>query len=960
MKKTRIMFGALLAVMLSCMLCFAALAAPTVQDASSANSGYSALETVSQTYSGTTEEQATTALDNAMKKAEEGYNVNLTLNSDMVFSSNGVIHLGTDATTEGVVTITGNGTYGITVTSSNTLNFKGNVVFKNIEIDKVNSGAGYYGGGYIMVTEGMGIFGDPTDTVNYGSVITKSTRNERVNLAGRIEVYSGSYVMISGTFRDARFTVTNPTILLGGNAQTEFVFGKSTYTGDVATSLIEGTSTITIQDNARVTHTASPGSYKAKKGMGGDSILNINGGTVNKVMLLGADTYYPGTELSFMNGENRSKYTVNLNGGTVTGAVAVHDTLHNGNNNVVKNYSIRDFDITVNYGATTVSGDIIFGVNVTGALYGIKFDNASLTVNFDGATVTSNMFGGSYISSGDSKGAIVDGITRTFNIDNTTFSGNLIFGSYLGAEKAEHSGTTTINVAKDNTGTVSFASEVFFAGSDMAAANTKHSGNINVNIEASTATKIGLGTTTRYMGCRVNANNAVVSGNVTAVIDSGDNLNWWIPDKTSACVASSYVNSGLTGVVISGGSDITLKNIKVTRGAIGGSVLNSPVKHTQPNGSSNYDTKLTLNNITTYVVQVSATTGNVWDKIETYFCGGDWINHSGVVNTAKSELIIENPRATSNPNIWYIGGSKLNVENAKTAADSRVTVVGTGVVEKLIYGGSYLVAKNTEHSGKSEIAVRGSSTGFTSEAIYGGSYLGASGAKQTGNSSVNIYGGEITNVKVIYGGSNFADYDALANGDSATETFGHLASSSVIFNGGKITNASAIIYGGSNMAYETASIQSGLAVHGVKDKTTSKVSLYDNHTYKSIFAGARLDNCKGFMYGNFENHISNTNTCNGLIAAAELGNAEAKLIGNTLLTFASNGKTYAQVNNACTALVAGIYGNGTMDGDSELRISNQVFIQQFGAYTSATSGVNVITAGCYGTNDLDPTDVTLK
>lgn len=956
--RTRIWLTTIVTVILLIVCCFGISAAPAASDASSANTEYAALETVEQIYSGTTEENAKTALDIALKKAEEGYNVNLTLNSNMVFNTSGTINIGTDVVTDGVVTITGGGEYGITVKDINTLNFKGNVVFKDIKINKIASGAGYYGGGYIMVSEGVGVFGDPLDTANYGNVITSSSRNEKVNLGGNVEVYDGSWIMISGNFRNSQLNIDNPTIILGGNAETELLFGRSTYSGDVAASTITGTTTVTVKDNAKVTNYASPGSYKAKMGMSGDSVFNLNGGTVKSLLLLGADSYYPGSEFTFANGDVRSKYTVNLNGGTVTNGICIHDTLHNGKNTTVKNFSIRDFDVVVNYGGTTVSGDIYFGMNVTGALYGISFDNASVTVNFDGATVPNNVYGGSHIISSDPQSAIVDNITRTFNINNTTFSGELFFGSYLGAERSEHRGTTRVNVSNTNTGKVSFDSSVFFGGSDMVGANTKHTGDINVNIEVSTNTLVGLGTTTRYMGCRVNADNAIVSGTVTAVIDTGDNLDWWIPEKTSASVASSYVGAGLTGVVISGASDITLRNVKVSRSAIGGSILNSPVKHSQPIGNSEYATKLTLDNVTAYAVRLNAS-GDVWDSIETYFCGGDWINHSGVVNTAKSELVIENPRTTTNPNVWYIGGSKLNVENAKSAADSRVHIKGTGTVEKLIYGGSYLVAKNTEHSGNSSVIINNATPSLKSEAIYGGSYLGASGAKQTGSSMVGLYSGVVTAVPVIYGGSNFADYDTVANGDSATETFGHLADSSVIFNGGQYSNAAGVIYGGSNMAYETASIQNGLAVHGIKEETVSSVSIMLGNTFKSVFAGARLDNFKGFMYGNFENHISDTQTCNGLIAAAELGNAEAKLVGNTLLTFAANGRTYAQINNACTAIVAGIYGNGTMDGDSELRIKNQVFIQQFGSYTSAVSGVKVITAGCYGTNDIDSKDVTL-
>ena len=1091
-------------------------------------------------------ENAATVLDNAMKKAEEGYNVTLTLTADMVFnpSSATTYPLGTDKTTDGVVTITSTNGSGIVLTNNTRLHFKGNVAFESVRLEKTYNTVGIYGGSFIMVTEGKGRFGkaDGTGAITNGLVGNYAAETEkrkvRIAVMGTdLEVYSGEYVAVCANFQASGLVIEDADIVFGGTAMTEILAGRAIYSGEGSgkKGAVTGTTKLTIQDSAVVTSSVTAGSYKIKTAYPGDATLIMNGGTVKHIGVLFYDTYYPtvGGNLSYVKeNDTRSLYTVEINGGTVNGNITLGNNRHNGDVSG-RRFNVKGFDVAATIGEATISGSLLGGFEFTGEVGNMTMDEASLVMNFANAAISKDFYGGSKISTTAEDSPVIDNITRTFNIDATTFGASVIFGSYLNAPLSEHRGNITVNVPNTNTGAVAFSGKTFYGGSHLTADGAIHSGDIDINIVCTSNAMITLGQSTRYMGCAVSASNTTVSGNVTAEIDTGTNYDWWIGTKTIPAIASSYVETGLSGVTISGGSDITLKHIKLSRAAYGGSVLNSPVNHTQPvleeSDTDKYKTKLTLVDVCTYVEYS-------WDPVEFQICGGDLINHSGVVNRANSEIVVESLRASSNPNVMFFGGSNLAVANAKNYADSKITVKGkaidstkkvyagsylngentlhsgdscldlikgwatvacpkafggsllakTGATHSgdssilikydspvsgsVVYGGSHLYAAGTTHSGKSNITLSGGvtyiqknafggsliegyeagkksvhrgdssvvikdgittaadfmifggseivsqngeqsgnssitvesgyassaqsirnkgglyggsylnateakhsgtsllsikSTNFTADCskIYGGSYIARSGASQTGDSKLGLYAGEHTLFTALYGGSNFADYDAVDNGDSATKTFGHLAGSAVELNGANVNNAAAVIYGGSNMNYETASIQNGLAVHGTANSLTYVLVMRKSGTmnYKSVFAGSNIGSNKGFMYGAHELYIDGTQTFNSVIAAAELLNAESKLYGNTLLYFGKN-SSYTQINKgtANIAIAAGIYGNGQMEGNSELRIAKTAWLQEFGSFVSnSKTNVKVITAGCYGTNDIDSTDVTL-
>lgn len=1110
------------------------------------------LPSEAQTYSGSTEEMAVAALQNAMAKVEEGYNVTLTLTTDMVFSATSAeTHtIGTDTVSAGTLTITSANGSGIVIDNNTNLHFKGNVVFENVSLAKTYASVGFYGASYIIVTEGKGRFGnadgsgDVTNNLVSGYNTAAEQRKTKISVMGTdLEIYSGDYILVCPNYRASNISVSDASIVLGGDAKTEYLVGRGMYQGDgnAPSGMVTGTTNVVIQDNARA-DSVSVGAAKIKKASAGDSTLTIKGGTVANLSLLTYDTYYPtaGSDLSFLKSdETRSKYTLNLEGGKITGILSIANNLNNG---VVSGryFNLKDFDVVINFGATEFTGTFINGIDVYGDanLRSMTFENASSTVNFNGASIGS-FIGGSRIAAASEEYAIVDDIDRVFNIDNTTFTGDMLFGSSLGTKLAEHRGDTTINVLNTNTGKVTFSDKSFFAGSHLAAEGTVHSGDISVNITTASASMLTIGANTKYMGCKVSASNTTVSGNVVGTIDPGSRMTWWIGTKTVPSVACNLVEEGISGVNISGSSDITLKRMMLSRSVYGGSVFNSPATHSQPalaeNDTDKYKTKLTLEAVEFYKDQGS------WDHVDMQVFGGDLINHSGVINRANSELVITSIKnQPENNNIKLFGGSNLTVANAKTYADSKITYyakytdaynkpiyggsylngentlhsgdscldfvkgwtsiaspnvfggsyaaqtgathsgdssvlirIDSPTASSVVYGGSHLYAAGTTHSGKSNITVSGGATyvqknafggsliegyeagkksvhsgessivikdgiataanftmfggsdikaqngehsgkssivvengyessvqsvrckggvyggsyltatgakhsgnslvsinsaNFTADcpALYGGSYIAVSGTSQTGNSKLGIYSGTLTTFTVLYGGSNFADYDAVENGDGATEKFGHLAGSAIEINGGAVNNASTVIYGGSNMNYETASIQAGIAVHGTANSTTTATVWRKSPVtmiYKSVYAGSNLGANKGFMYGDHKVYLDGEMTFNGVIAAAELLNAGSKLFGNTNLYINKNGTFFklSSGSSAATAIAAGIYGGGQMDGNSELYMSKDVWLQEFGSFASnSKTNVKIITAGCYGTNDVDSTDVTLK
>ena len=437
----------------------------------------SAAEAVQLEWNGGTADEAVALLDKAMTEAEADKDVVVTLKADMVinYDAKTLKYVGTDATTDKVVTITsalnGDSRYKLTVGANATVVFKGSVTFADIALAGANA---WSSGGAFGVAEGKLTVADSVimkahTLADNGSVSGRSS--ESLNVFGvNIELNTGSYYIVAGNYYKTGVTVNNPVITVQGNAYVNTLIGRQHDLGGGNT--VTGTSTVNILENASVQEVTAgvwQGSASA-----GDGVLNMNTtGRVSTVYLMGNNN---ATHGNFDNGGTRSKYTMNVLGGQVYGVYLY--TASSG--------TCNNFDATFNFGNATYNSGMFLGLyeksaTGTGGEWGACIKDGTVTVNVTGGTFKgANYFGSRFEYTYTQGNGPFDAIDRVINISGGTFESTLSMGSYAKYGAAPHQGDAVINI------TGGTFKNMVWGGSRMPTSAGAHSGDIDFTISGGT------------------------------------------------------------------------------------------------------------------------------------------------------------------------------------------------------------------------------------------------------------------------------------------------------------------------------------------------------------------------------------------------------------------------------------------------------------------------------------------
>ena len=684
-------------------------------------------EEVTFEWTGSTQTEAITFLNNAMAEAEAGKEVKVVLKNNMSFSSSAArtkIDFGTDATTDTTVVISGEATgdtyYGITVDANTILNFKGNVAFKNVAL--TGTGA-WSSGSTIIVSEGAGTFGVNDAANGYGNV-----KASKVNVAGRdIKIYTGSYSTVAGNMYKSGVTIDSPTIVLAGNSSANSVIGRQQDCGggDFAT----GDSNVSILDQASVTSEVTAGNRQSSATKGGGT-LNLNTtGTVKVVYLATSNT---SQDCNFAKAdETRSTYTLNVLGGSVSGCIYLYTS---------QTGTAKNLNAVFNFGNAEYKNMIWTGVyKQAHADWGNAITNCNVEVNVTGGTFANYIYMGSryeYASAKDT--GSYENINRTINISgNPTFKELFVCGDYAVHGSNTHRGATTVNIsggtfekefcggsrlrtaADGHTGKIDINvtggtfKGIFYGGSYVQYGATPHKGDINVNISGGTFNTFVLGGSNMYV------ESSEHTGNVKMTLSGGTFKNH--------VFAGSYLRKANTKH--SGTSTLEIAGaIKHTGGRIGaGSIITANAVHS---GAAN-------------LILSSNATGS----FATQILAGSYLDKGA--HTGDSTVTIS---GSADWNQVYGGSFVGNVANPVGAEGTPVTIdvvvedTYKGEITKLVAGNMYNGAnpKNTTTYANANVTIKGGEVG----AVYGHDVLHYAENKVVGETKINIVGGRVL---AVYG-----------------------------------------------------------------------------------------------------------------------------------------------------------------------------------------------------------------
>lgn len=473
----------------------------------------SAAEATQLEWTGGTVAEAVAFLDNAMKTAEAGNDVVVTLKADMAisYSAKTFAEVGTDATTDKVVTITGavNGDtrYKLSVGTNANLVFKGNVVFADVALAGANS---WHSNGAIGCVEGKLVVEDSVimkpHTLDANNKITERSSEGLNVFGGNLELNAGAFYVVAGNTYKTGYAIKDPVITIQGNAVANTVIGRQQDLGGGCT--VTGLVTVNILGNAHVNEVTA-GSWQASA-TAGDAVLNMNTtGRVSNIYLAGNAGARNG---EFKNGDKRSHYTLNVLGGNVYGLHLY----------AAESGSAKNLDATFNLGNATYNSMIWFGINEpqtalnkdgtepNGRKYATAIINSSVEVNITGGTFMAEVYCGSHFEYAASAepGGSYENVERVINVSGGTFNKAFSGGTYSKySQNAPHRGNTVINI------TGGTFKNMVYGGSRLITSAGAHSGNIEMNISGGTYANHIFGGS--YMG----AATASQTGDVTLTID---------------------------------------------------------------------------------------------------------------------------------------------------------------------------------------------------------------------------------------------------------------------------------------------------------------------------------------------------------------------------------------------------------------------------------------------------------
>ena len=501
----------------------------------------------------------------------------------------------------------------------------------------------------------------------------------------------------------------------------------------------------------------------------------------------------------------------------------------------------------------------------------------------------------------------------------------------------------------------------FWEVASHGAANTKIYVNAEINIYTAPG-KVG------YLGAspRDGASEQPfdVEGTIVANIKSGTTL-------TQTLVAGS--NFQRTGDTSNLNITLNVEKGATTKAVYGGPNVDSAV------------VSCTVNDTTTINVGKTGTEGTATMGGNLY--GGGTIYAPDVTYGGTTTINVGNGSVLSG---WLVGGGYLSAKNINYTRNTTINL-DTPTLKSSIYGGSNFLAASTGsvHSGNTAINITTITSGNCKN-IYGGSTMAAAGT-HSGDIAVSMYNVKFqTSGQNYYGGSYLNAADAKHTGGITTDIMSY-CTFSVASNG---TN----VYGGSH-------INNAGAMHDSAEGKQTVVNLIPNRA-KNVKTGPQFDVGKvmfaGGSYiavaGTADNYVThkgdvivnvNAGTIRADVYGVRISKNYNKHIGNVTVNFEKlddgdtldinsstgrkicpaltsdkycvlegdsklyfgNGATLDRTSSNGTKaaaqlyLVAGVYGYGTMKGDSTLELANGSNIAYYANNT-------IVTAGCLANTTL--------
>lgn len=663
----------------------------------------------------------------------------------------------------------------------------------------------------------------------------------------------------------------------------------------------------------------------------GDTVLNIKNGTTLKHpdYVEGDETYgkkgiaaYGGSYISADDSSHTGNTEINMfvdEGNEATHSFYTYDTFYCGSSvRASGTYHTGRIKSTVDKAVINVvssswGGLMVGPIATDGGYVSIESTETEKGIELTVTNTTANKrVAAGYISSSN----------KTFAADTLITVGagndfdNVFGGICVAGGTAKFEGDTKVVL---NTGSTSYMARTW-GGSYSNSSGAKMIGDSSVEIQGGTIAQL-TNTSSEIYG--VFGGGYLANSNVTFEGDS--TVTFKAGTVSRALFAGSYIDAdGKTGIKHQGNSTLNLEGGEITSGTIvGGSLFY------KGSGSHSGNSEINLKGTT---MTPSLYAGSKLNVAKSYHIGNSTLNVTSGSTTGT-----------------VYGGSYIANGTAQHQGDSHINISGgsTGTM----YGGSFLISVGASHKGNSYIDI---SNITLSWAAYAGSRIYQEETNHFGDSLLTIHSGTVT--ASVYGGSYFP---ASREDASYTKTnyYGHIGGSGVIVKSGTIK--ASYIWGGSYLNNSGASIAKGYAVHGVKyqaangDTPEVKASktfvTFEGGTFTgtAVYGGAYCGKSNTKMYGDIEVNIGG----NAIVYVSERvaglytagggnefhGNSKITISGTAVI--AKNGTVASS-----GGVVGGLYGTGTMVGNSAIEIKSTRGINSLG-------GIGV-TAGCHGTNDI--------
>lgn len=473
-----------------------------------------------------------------------------------------------------------------------------------------------------------------------------------------------------------------------------------------------------------------------------DTYIYMTGGTVDMITGGAGESATYGNRIIQVTG---GKVNYSVFGGSNGSTGSEGDGTVNGSSFIYAggNAIIGDQDLVEN-------SDLLYGAEA-GSVFGIGNGKANSTT----------------IGSSDNSNIII--------ADEATINKNVYGGGNFGAvgiSSSQSSTTTNIDIIG---GTVK--GSVYGGGNNNGSGSSSKTSEINITMTDGTiegsiyggANQLG----TIYGSTNINIYGGTVNGSVYGGGQGG------------------YTDSNNVGTFVSNNSNVVIGNSSsgptIKTNVYGGSAYGT-VNGTTINPSSNYTTKVTINNGT---IENSVFGGGQGSDTYTPYVGGDItveIN-GGTINNAYGGNDQAGTPAGS-VSVYINGGTTTNVFGGgnKTSQTASNVYLQGGTAENIFGGSNQQGTVNTSNI---------TATSGTATNIYGGNNVG--GLTETANVTVN--GGTIG---IVYGGGKLATTDltnVTLNGATINDVYGGgesadiTTSTNVLLNGSTINN----LYGGSNI-----------------------------------------------------------------------------------------------------------------------------------------------------------------